>query len=104
MPEFMFAYHGGAMPDTPEEGAKAMAAWDAWYKEIGPRVVHPGNPVGMSKTVTAQGIEDNGGANPLSGFTIVKADTIEEACKMASGCPMVADGSGTAEVAQIVEM
>lgn len=104
MPEFMFAYHGGKMPETPEEGAKVMAAWEAWYKDLGESVVHPGNPVGMSKTVSATGTQDDGGANPLSGFTIVKADTIEDACKMAAACPMVADGSGTAEVAPIVEM
>lgn len=104
MPDFMFAYHGGKMPETPEEGAKVMAAWEAWYKDLGASVVHPGNPVGMSKTVSASGIEDNGGSNPLSGFTIVRADTIEDACKMAANCPMVADGSGTAEVAPIVEM
>lgn len=104
MPEFMFAYHGGKMPETPEEGAKAMAAWEAWYKDLGESVVHPGNPVGMSKTVSAKGTQDDGGANPLSGFTIVEADTIEDACKMAAGCPMVADGSGTAEVAPIIEM
>ena len=104
MPEFMFAYHGGKMPETPEECAKVMAAWEAWYKDLGESVVHPGNPVGMSKTVSATGTQDDGGANPLSGFTIVKADTIEDACKMAAACPMVADGSGTAEIAPIVEM
>ena len=104
MPDFMFAYHGGKAPETQEEGAKVMAAWEAWYKGIGEDLVHPGNPVGMSKTVSANGVEDNGGSNPLSGFTIVRADSIEAACKIAAACPMVADGSGTAEVAPIVEM
>ncbi|WP_370399824.1 hypothetical protein [Sulfitobacter sp. JB4-11] len=104
MPDFMLAYHGGKMPETPEEGAKAMAAWQAWYEDMGDKVVHPGNPVGMSKTVSASGVENNGGANPLSGFTIIRATDIDAACKVASACPMVADGSGTAEVAPIVEM
>jgi len=104
MPDFMFAYHGGKMPETPEEGAKVMAAWEAWYKELGESVVHPGNPVGMSKTVHASKVEDNGGSNPLSGFTIVRAPDIDAACEMAQRCPMVADGSGTAEVAPVIEM
>lgn len=104
MPDFMLAYHGGKMPETPEEGAKAMAAWEAWYKDMGDNVVHPGNPVGMSKTVSAKGVEDNGGANPLSGFTIIRAPDIDAACKVAAACPMVTDGSGTAEVAPIMEM
>ena len=104
MPDFMLAYHGGKMPETPEEGAKAMAPWEAWYKDIGENVVHPGNPVGLSKTVSATGVEDNGRANPLSGFTIIRADDIAAASKVAAACPMVADGSGTAEVAPIVEI
>lgn len=104
MAEFILAYHGGGMPETPEEGAKTMAAWQQWYQDIGPNIVHPGAPVGLSKTVSAGGVADDGGANPLSGFTIVKADSIEAACKMAAGCPMVMDGSGTAEVAPLMEM
>lgn len=104
MPKFMFAYHGGGMPETPEEGEKVMAQWQSWYGEMGNAVVDGGNPVGMSKTVTSGGVEDNGGANPLSGYTVVEAADHNAACEMAKGCPMVADGSGSVEVAQIHEM
>jgi hypothetical protein len=104
MPDFIFAYHGGKMPDTPEEGAKAMAEWEVWFGKLGDAIVNPGNPVGMSKTVSATGVADDGGANPLSGFTIVRAANIDAAVKMAKGCPMIANGSGTVEVAPIVEM
>ena len=104
MPDFMLAYHGGKAPETQEEGARVMAAWQAWYEEMGQDVVHPGNPVGMSKTVSVNGIADNGGSNPLSGFTIIRANDIEAACEMAAKNPMVVDGSGTAEVAPLIEM
>ncbi|MFK7834772.1 MAG: YciI family protein [Sulfitobacter sp.] len=103
MTDFMLAFHGGSMPETPEEGEKVMAAWGAWMQGIGDKMVNPGNPVGMSKTVSAQGVADDGGANPLSGFTIVKADDIEGACKIAAGCPII-DAGGSVEVAPIVEM
>ena len=56
----------------------------------------------MSKTVTASGVEDNGGSNPLSGYTLVNADSIEAACEMAKGCPILVDG--TIEVAETMEM
>ena len=102
MPNFIYAYHGGKKPETPEEGAQEMAKWEAWFKDLGAAVVNPGNPVGLSKTVSASGVADNGGANPLSGFTIVQADTIDQAAEMAKGCPMM--GSGTVEVAEIMEM
>ena len=104
MPDFVFAYHGGGMPETPEEGAKVMAAGQAWYGNMGDAVVNGGAPVGMSKTVSSGGVADDGGANPLSGFTVVRADTIEAACEMAKGCPMVVNGNGSVEVAQVHEM
>jgi len=103
MAEYILAFHGGAMPDTPEEGAKAMAAWGAWMGGLGDSITNPGAPVGMSRTVSASGVVDDGGSNPLSGFTIVKADSIEAACEMAAGCPINESG-GSVEVAPIVEM
>jgi len=104
MPEFVFAYHGGTTPSSPEEGAKVMAQWKAWFDGMGDAVALPGAPVGMSKTVSSGGVADDGGANPISGYTVVKAADIGAACAMAQGCPMVADGTGSVEVAEIHEM
>ncbi len=104
MAKFLFAYHGGGMPETPEEGEKAMAAWMSWYEAMGAAVVDGGAPVAQSYTVSADGVADNGGANPLSGYTVVEAADYDAACEMAKGCPMVQDGSGSVEVAQTVEM
>ncbi|MEP3332021.1 hypothetical protein [Sedimentitalea sp.] len=104
MPNFLFVYHGGGMPDTQEEIDKSMAAWGKWMEVNGPSLVEPGNPVGMSKTVSASGVADNGGANPVSGYTIISADDIDAACAIANSNPMVADGSGSVEIAEIVNM
>jgi hypothetical protein len=60
-------------------------------------------PVGASKTVSSDGLADGGGSNPLSGITILQADTIEAACEMAKACPHVNIG-GTIEVAQAMDM
>lgn len=105
MTKYMLAYHGGGdMPATPEEGAAEMAKWQAWLGGMGGSCADMGNPVGKSKTVTASGVEDHGGANPLSGYSIVEADSIEAACEMAKGCPLLEGAKGTIEVAPIVEM
>lgn len=104
MPQFLFVYHGGKMPETPEAAARAVSAWETWMKDMGPALVQPGNPVGLSRTVSADGIADNGGANPVSGFSVVEATDIDSATEMARGCPMVADGEGSVEIAQIHEM
>ncbi len=102
MPNFVFAYHGGKKPESPEEGAKLMAKWKAWIGGLGDAVVNPGTPLGMSKTVSSSGVSDDGGSNPLLGFSIVKADSMDAALEMAKGCPHLE--IGTIEVAEAKEM
>ena len=103
MANYVFAYHGGGMPETPEEGARVMAAWQAWMGGIAANLVDGGAPVGPSKTVSAAGVADDGGPNPLSGYTIVKADSMDAALEMAAGCPIIESG-GSVEVAEAMEM
>ena len=104
MPSYVFIYHGGKSPETPEEGEKIMAEWTAWFAGMGDDVEVPGAPVGQSYTVSVDGVVDNGGANPVSGYSVIKADSIEAACAQAKNCPMVKDGTGNVEVAQVHEM
>lgn len=103
MPKYIFAYHGGKKPDTPEEGEKVMAAWNAWYSGMGDSVVDGGGPCGQSNTVSAGGIAEDGGANPLSGFTLISAADQAAANAHAQGCPILQDG-GTVEVVEVLEM
>ncbi len=102
MSEYIFAYHGGKKPESPEEGAKHMAKWKAWVGGLGDAVVNPGTPLGKSKTVSSNGVSDDGGSNPLSGFSIVEADSMDAALEMAKGCPFLK--YGTIEVAEVMEM
>ncbi len=103
MSNYILAYHGGKKPESPEEGAKHMAKWEAWVGGLGDAVVNPGSPLGMSKTVSSGGVSDDGGSNPLLGFSIVKADSMDAALEMAKGCPLLELG-GTLEVAEVREM
>ena len=48
MSKFIFAYHGGKMPETPEEGERVMAVWGAWYEGMGSAVIDGGGPTGLS--------------------------------------------------------
>ena len=102
MPKYMFAYHGGRRPETPEDGAAEMAKWQAWFADLGDAVVDGGNPVGMSITVSSSGVEDNGGANPLAGYSIIQASSVDAAAEIPAGCPIL--GHGTVEVAEIMSM
>ena len=102
MPEFMFAYHGGKKPETPEQGAEMMAQWKAWVEDLGDAMVNPGTPLGMSKTVSADGVADDGGPNPLAGFSVVSADSMDAVLEIAKSCPFLQ--MGTIEVAEMMEM
>ena len=102
MPNFVFAYHPGKMPESPEEGAKGRASFQAWIGGLGDAVVDPGTPLGMSKTVSSGGVSDDGGSNRLMGFSILKADSMDAALEMAKGCPFLK--MGTVEVAEVMEM
>ena len=102
MARFLFTYHGGNKPESQEEMGRVMAAWGAWYEAMGAAVVDSGGPAGNSKTVTAGGVEDNGGANPVSGHTVVEAASIDAAVELAKGCPIL--DSGTVEVTEVLQM
>ncbi|MEM7427462.1 MAG: YciI family protein [Pseudomonadota bacterium] len=103
MANFVYIYHGGKMPETPEEGERVMGLWMSWLGGMGDAVVDGGNPVGMSRTVFAGRVEDNGGSNPTSGYSIVSAESIDQAVEMAKGCPILAE-DGSVEVAEIMQM
>ena len=103
MPKYLYIYHADTpMRPAPDEEAEAMAAWGRWMEKVGPKLIDPGQPVGLSKSVTATGVLDTV-KNAAFGYSIVEADSIEEACDLAKDNPMVL-GGGSVEVAPIVEM
>lgn len=103
MPQFLYIYRGdkSQIPTTPAEQEAAMKAWGDWMGAIGDKMINPGEPVGTSKLVTENGVT-NTVPNPSFGFSIVEAASIEEACEMAKGNPMVVGENGGVEVAEIV--
>ena len=103
MQKFMLAYHGNPEFASPEEGQAHMQLWRSWMESLGSAIVDPGMPVGKSSTVTRDGVIDNGGANPISGFTVLQADNLAAALDMAKACPHVKAG-GHIEVAPTIDM
>ena len=103
MPNYILAYHGGKMPASPEEGAEHMAKWEAWAEGLGESLLHRGTPLGQSKTVSSEGVTEGGGADPLIGYSILKAENIDAAVNKVEGSPHISYG-GTMVVAQMMEM
>lgn len=102
MTKFVFIYHGGTKPESPEQVQQEMQAWGAWFESMGKAVVVPGAPVGQSVTVSSAGVTQDGGSNPASGYTVVEAEDIDQAIELAKGCPIMKTGS--IEVAPEMDM
>lgn len=104
MAKFIYVYHGaGTPPATPEEGQAMMAAWGAWIGDTSTVTIGAGAPVGKSSTVSASGVKDDGGANPVSGYGLVEAPDLAAAIEKAKSCPLIQAG-GTVEIAPEVQM
>jgi len=104
MAKYIMVYHGGKVPETEAEQARVMDAWSSWLGSVGESLVDGGHPVGMSKTVLPGGrVEDNGGANPISGYSLIEAADTDAAVVYARQCPILEDG-GSVEVAECFDM
>ena len=103
MAKYLLAYHGGAMADTPEAQEASMQAWMGWFGTLGAAVVDGGNPSARAWTVQADGTTEGGGTNPVSGYSVLKADNMDAALVMAKGCPVIAAG-GNVELVELHEM
>ena len=64
---------------------EGMAAWKAWVDKHQAAIVELGGPLGKTKTIDERGIRD--AANALTGFTIVRSASHEEAAKMFEAHP-----------------
>lgn len=103
MAKYLFAYHGGGMPESPADVQKVMAAWETWMGTLGESLVDGGAPTASLQTVATGGVTAGGGSNPVTGYSFIEADDLEAAIKAAQGCPIL-DSGGTVEVAEVVAM
>ena len=87
MSTFAFIYRA---PKAYRAGsADAIAAWNGWFQELGASVVDRGHPVFERSTL------GNCAADTvLGGYSLVTADDLEAAVRLAKGCPFLASGGG----------
>ncbi|MCV7089792.1 YciI family protein [Mycobacterium interjectum] len=96
MAEFIFTYR---MPQNYAMGdADTMRAWQAWFAGIGDELIDMGKPVRAADTVGSCGE-----GTWLGGFSIVRADSAEQAREIAERCPGLVSGGGV-EVGSLVEI
>ena len=105
MAKYVLLYIGGGMPETEEETAMVMKAWETWYTKLGSAVVDPGNPfTPAAKSVANDGrVSDGSGGVIATGYTILQADSLDGAAKMAQSCPVL-QGGGSLSVFETFEV
>ena len=92
MANYLLTYYGGGMPESPEENAQVMQAWTAWFGELGGALVDGGNPTSQSRAISPDGSVMDATMAP-TGYSIIKADTLDAAVKAAKHCPVLAGGA-----------
>ncbi len=104
MANYMFAYSGGngVARDEAERNAQ-MAKWGQWLGQLGSAVIDAGAPTGTAKTVGTGGSVSDGGSRALTGYSIVAADSLDAAVKLAKGCPVLEVG-GAVDVYEAIAM
>jgi len=103
MTQFVLVYLGGNQPSSPEEGKKHFSKYMDWLSSLGDAVVTPMIPLKDTNTVSTDGTVREGGSSAMSGFTIIKADSMDAALSIAQACPFLEIG-GSLEVSQLMQM
>jgi hypothetical protein len=48
-------------------------------------------------------VTDGGGANPVTGYSIIEANDLDDAVRLSKGCPILISG-GSIEVSELMAM
>ena len=78
------------------------AEWGAWFGTLGSAIIDGGNPFGASTAVKSDG-STGAASGGLGGYSIIEADSLELAAKLANGCPVLESG-GSVEVYEALPM
>ncbi len=85
MKKFVLLSYGFEKP-TPE----IMKAWGTWFESIADRTVDSGHFSG-AREISASGTKDLPmGMESITGYTIIEAESLDEAEKIARGNPYIA--------------
>ena len=115
MKEYMFIYksgdHSWMARATAEEKQAVMAQWGAWLGKLGEKgqLVSGGSPLEFTgKRLKKDGVITDIVASEVkelvSGYSVVKAESYEQAALIARECPIFRDPGATLEIRAVVAM
>ena len=83
MKKFLVLFH-----DQWEQKPEIMAAWQAWFAEVGDRFVDSGNPFAAGFELTRAGSSElANGDGAATGYSIISAESREEAERLLEASP-----------------
>ncbi len=85
-----------------EDGAKQMAEWNEWTKAHAADFSDPGNGVGKNWKVSSAGVVQE--SNDVGGYSIVQAESAEEAAKIVATGPHLKMPGSACDVMEIISM
>jgi hypothetical protein len=103
MKRFIMSYLGGNQPANPEEGEQHFAKYREWLFSLGDAVLVPAAPLKNPTTINPDGSVSVGSTTAMSGYTIVKAESMDAVLEMGKACPFLEIG-GSLEVSELMEM
>jgi hypothetical protein len=103
MPQYIFVYLGGEYPSDPAEGQKHFEKYQQWLKSLGDAVVSPAVPFKDTHTVQADGSTSPGSLTAMSGLSIIRMGSMQEALAAAQACPFL-EIKGALEVSEMIEL
>lgn len=92
MKKFIVFYHAPidaisqSSGSTPEEMKEGMKQWMDWAARCGDQLVDMGNPLGAALKILPGGGTETGDKT-IAGFSILQANTMDEAVKLLEGHP-----------------
>ena len=94
---YLLLYSGGNMPATEAEQKRVMGAWNSWFAKHGDAISDGGNPfTAKAKTIGSDGKVTDGAFAAATGYTLIKADSLDKAVEIAKGCPVLIGGAEVA--------
>lgn len=98
MAQFILTYHGGGQPSTPEEGKEHMARYMAWIGGL--NAVNPQQPLKGTQILG----ETPDGHVPMMGYTLIEADSMDDAMAAAKECPFLEMENAMMQVSELIVM
>ncbi|MDR3577889.1 MAG: hypothetical protein P4L50_28835 [Anaerolineaceae bacterium] len=95
MNNYLLLYSGGSMPANESEVKAVTHEWEVWFGKLGGDLVDAGNPF----TPGAKAIGNDGKVSDVpmssmaSGYSVIKADSLDSAVALAKGCPVLKGGA-----------